>query len=91
MKPAEIELEEMLKKIEKEGFNNIPNKKRVKMLEEQRKQIKESEKCFKTDRKQIERHKISIVVYHQQFFCFKIIPHCLTIYTISYRCVYCRQ
>lgn len=37
MKPAEIELEEMLKKIEKEGFSNIPNEKRVKMLEEQRK------------------------------------------------------
>lgn len=55
MKPAEIELEEMLKKIEKEGFSNIPNEKRVKMLEEQRKQIKESEKCFKADRKQLER------------------------------------
>ena len=37
MKPAEIELEEMLKKIEKEGFSNIPNEKRVKMLEEQKK------------------------------------------------------
>ena len=55
MKPAEIELEEMLKKIEKEGFSNIPSKKRVKMLEEQRKQIEESEKCFKADRKQLER------------------------------------
>ena len=55
MKPAEIELEEMLKKIEKEGFRNIPNEKRVKMLEEQRKQIEENEKCFKTDRKQLER------------------------------------
>ena len=55
MKPAEIELEEMLKKIEKEGFSNIPNEKRVKILEEQRKQIEESEKCFKTDRKQLER------------------------------------
>lgn len=55
MKPAEIELEEMLKKIEKEGFSNIPNENRVKMLEEQRKQIEESEKCFKTDRKQLER------------------------------------
>ena len=55
MKPAEIELEEMLKKIEKEGFSNIPSKKRVKMLEEQRKQIEENEKCFKTDRKQLER------------------------------------
>ena len=37
MKPAEIELEEMLKKIEKKGFSNIPNEKRVKTLEEQRK------------------------------------------------------
>ena len=55
MKPAEIELEEMLKKIEKEGFNNIPNEKRVKIPEEQRKQIEESEKCFKADRKQLER------------------------------------
>ena len=55
MKPAEIELEEMLKKIKKEGFRNIPNEKRVKMLEEQRKQIEENEKCFKTDRKQLER------------------------------------
>ena len=55
MKPAEIELEEMLKKIEKKGFSNIPNEKRVKTLEEQRKQIEESEKCFKADRKQLER------------------------------------
>ena len=55
MKPAEIELEEMLKKIEKEGFRNIPTEERVKMLEGQRKQIEESEKCFKTDRKQLER------------------------------------
>ena len=55
MKPAEIELEEMLKKIKKEGFSNIPNEKRVKMLEEQRKQIEESEERFKTDRKQLER------------------------------------
>ena len=55
MKPAEIELEEMLKKIEKEGFKNIPTEKRVKMLEEQRKQIEESEERFKTDRKQLER------------------------------------
>lgn len=55
MKPAEIELEEMLNKIEKEGFRNIPNEKRVKMLEEQRNQIEESEKYFKTDRKQLER------------------------------------
>lgn len=55
MKPAEIELEEMLKKVKKEGFSNIPNEKRVKMLEEQRKQIEESEERFKTDRKQLER------------------------------------
>ena len=55
MKPAEIELEEMLKKVEKEGFKNIPTEERVKMLEEQRKQIEESEKYFKTDRKQLER------------------------------------
>ena len=55
MKPAEIELEEMLKKIEKEGLRNIPTEKRVKMLEEQRNQIEESEKYFKTDRKQLER------------------------------------
>ena len=55
MKPTETELARVLKKIEKEGFSNIPNEKRVKMLEEQRKQIEESEKCFKADRKQLER------------------------------------
>lgn len=45
----------ILEKIAKEGFKSIPLKKRVKMLEAQRKRIEESEKCFKTDRKQLER------------------------------------
>lgn len=39
----------------KKGFKLIPTKKRVKMLEEQRKRIEESEECFKTDRNQLER------------------------------------
>ena len=39
----------------KKGFKLIPTKKQVKMLEEQRKRIEESEECFKTDRKQLER------------------------------------
>lgn len=47
--------EQILEKIVKEGFKPIPIKKRVKMLEKQRKRIEESEKCFKTDRKQLER------------------------------------
>lgn len=45
----------VLNRIIKEGFKPIPTKKRVKMLEEQRRRIEESEKCFKTDRKQLER------------------------------------
>ena len=49
------ETELILEKIAKEGFKPIPTRKRVKMLEEQRKRIEESEKCFKTDRKQLER------------------------------------
>ena len=44
-----------LEKIAKEGFKSIPIKKRVRILERQRKRIEESEKCFKTDRKQLER------------------------------------
>ena len=44
-----------LEEIAKKGFKSIPLKKRVKMLEAQRKRIEESEKCFKTDRKQLER------------------------------------
>ena len=47
--------EQTLEKITKEGFKPIPIKKRVKMLEKQRKRIEESERCFKTDRKQLER------------------------------------
>ena len=51
-------VELMLEKIEgvlKKGFKFIPTKKRVKMLEEQRKRIEESEECFKTNKKQLER------------------------------------
>ena len=47
--------EVILEKVAKEGFKSIPLKKRVKMLEKQRKRIEESERCFKTDRKQLER------------------------------------
>ena len=47
--------EKILEKIAKEGFKPIPTEMRVKMLERQRKRIEESEKCFKTDRKQLER------------------------------------
>ncbi len=50
-----IKEELILEKIAKEGFKTIPIKKRVKMLEAQRKRIEKSEKCFKTDRKQLER------------------------------------
>lgn len=49
------EAELILEKIAKEGFRPVSTEKRVKMLEEQRKRIEESEKCFKTDRKQLER------------------------------------
>lgn len=49
------EIELILEKIVKEGFKPIPTEKRVKILEEQRKRIEKSEKCFKTDRKQLER------------------------------------
>ena len=52
------EVEPVLKKIAdvlKKGFKFIPIKKRVKMLEEQRKRFEESEECFKTDRNQLER------------------------------------
>lgn len=52
-KEEELILE--LEKIAKEGFKPIPTEKRIKMLKEQRKRIEESEKCFKTDRKQLER------------------------------------
>lgn len=48
-------MEQILQKCIDKGFKSIPLKKRVKMLERQRKRIEESEKCFKTDRKQLER------------------------------------
>ena len=53
-KEAEL-MSEKIAGVLKKGFKLIPSKKRVKMLEEQRKQIEESEKCFKTDRKQLEK------------------------------------
>lgn len=46
---------EKIASVLKKGFKLIPSKKHVKMLEEQRKRIEESEECFKTDRKQLER------------------------------------
>ena len=53
-KEAELMSEKIAGVLKKE-FKLIPTKKRVKMLEEQRKRIEESEECFKTDRKQLER------------------------------------
>lgn len=53
-KEAELMSEKITRYIKKE-FKLIPIKKRVKTLEEQRKRIEESEECFKTDRKQLER------------------------------------
>jgi hypothetical protein len=49
------EMEKVLSECVKNGFSSIPIEKRVKQLEEQRKRIEESEKCYKTDRKQLER------------------------------------
>ena len=48
-------LEKKIAGVLKKGFKFIPTKKRVKMLEEQKKRIEESEECFKTDRKQLEK------------------------------------
>ena len=53
-KEAEL-MSEKITVVLKKGFKLIPTKKRVKMLEEQRKRIEGSEKCFKTDRKQLEK------------------------------------
>lgn len=49
------EMEKALSECVKNGFSSIPIEKRVKQLEEQRKRVEESEKCYKTDRKQLER------------------------------------
>ena len=49
------EMEKALSECIKDGFPSIPIEERVKQLEEQRKRIEESEKCYKTDRKQLER------------------------------------
>ena len=53
-KEAEL-MSEKIADVLKKGFKIIPAKKRVKMLEEQRKRIEESEECFKTNRNQLER------------------------------------
>lgn len=53
-KEAEL-MSEKIASVLKKGFKLIPIKKRVKILEEQRKRIEESEECFKTDRKQLEK------------------------------------
>lgn len=53
-KEAEL-MSEKIASVLKKGFKLIPTEKRVKMLEEQRKRIEESEECFKTDRKQLEK------------------------------------
>lgn len=48
-------LEKILQECIEKGFKPIPIKKRVKILEKQKKKIDKSERCFKTDRKQLER------------------------------------
>lgn len=53
-KEAEL-ISEKIAGVLKKGFKFIPTEKRIKILEEQRKRIEESEECFKTDRKQLER------------------------------------
>lgn len=53
-KEAEL-MSEKIASVLKKGFKLIPTKKRIKMLEEQRKRIEESVECFKTDRKQLEK------------------------------------
>ena len=53
-KEAEL-MSEKIAGVLKKGFKLIPTEKRVKILKEQRKRIEESEECFKTDRKQLEK------------------------------------
>ena len=47
--------EKILQECIEKGFKPVPIKKRVKILEKQKKKIEESERCFNTDRKQLER------------------------------------
>lgn len=51
----EAEIERALKECIEKGFRSIPIEERIKILEEQKKRVEESERCFKTDRKQLER------------------------------------
>ena len=48
-------MEQILQKCIDKGFKPVSTKKRIKFLREQEKRIEEGEKCFKTDRKQLER------------------------------------
>ena len=52
---TEERLEKILRECIEKGFKPIPIKKRIKILAKQKKTIEESERCFKTDRKQLER------------------------------------
>ena len=47
--------EEILQECIKKGFKPVPINKRVKFLKKLEKKIEKSERCFKTDRKQLER------------------------------------
>ena len=49
------EMEKALLECVKNGFPSIPIKERVKQLEEQRKRIEETEKCYKVTREQLQR------------------------------------
>ena len=49
------EMEKALLECVKNGFPSIPIEERVKQLEEQRKRIEETEKCYKVTREQLQR------------------------------------
>lgn len=48
-------LEQILREVIEKGFKPMSTEERKKVLEEQKKRVEESERCFKTDRKQLER------------------------------------
>ena len=52
---TEEQHEKILQECIEKGFKPVSIEKRIKILEKQRKKIEESEKCFKTDRRQLER------------------------------------
>lgn len=49
------EMEKVLSECVKDGFPSIPIEERVKQLEEQRKRVEESEKCYKVTKEQLQR------------------------------------